>query len=79
MKADKLELAGIVTKCLKGGVFEVTLDLNKQIVTCKCSGKLMVNKIKILANDQVVVAISPYDLTKGIIVWRGNPKDYLKD
>lgn len=66
---DKLELEGIVTKQLKGSFFEVELE-NKMTVTCTLSGKLNMNKIRVLPNDKVTVAISPYDLTRGIITWR---------
>ena len=68
-KDDKLELEGIVTKKLKGSFFEVELE-NQMKITCTLSGKLNMNKIRILPNDKVTVAISPYDLTRGIITWR---------
>lgn len=67
---DKLELEGTVTKVLKGTNFEVTLDDNDMVVTCTMSGKLRINKIKIIQGDKVTVAISPYDLKRGIIIWR---------
>ena len=67
---DKLELPGVVTKILKGASFEVTLDDNNMVVVCKLGGKLRMNNIRVLLNDKVTVQISPYDLTKGIIVWR---------
>ena len=67
---DKIELEGTVTKVLKGTNFEVELDDNHQIIKCTMSGKLRINKIRILAGDKVIVAISPYDLTRGIIIWR---------
>ena len=67
---DKLELSGVVTKILKGASFEVTLDDNNHVVVCKLGGKLRMNNIRVLLNDKVTVQISPYDLTKGIIVWR---------
>ena len=66
---DKLEVEGIVTKKLKGSFFEVELE-NGMKVVCTLSGKLAMNKIRILQQDHVTVAISPYDLTRGIIVWR---------
>ena len=69
-KDDKLEMDGVVTKVLKGSLFEVTLNENDMKVTCTLSGKLSMNKIRILLSDKVTVAISPYDLTRGIITWR---------
>ena len=68
-KEDKLEVEGTVTKKLKGSFFEVELE-NGMKVTATLSGKLNMNKIRILPNDRVTVAISPYDLTRGIITWR---------
>lgn len=69
MANDKVELAGKVTKMLKGGKFEVELE-NGHVATCTPSGKIKMNHIKILVGDSVTVGISPYDLTKGIITWR---------
>lgn len=69
-KDDKLEMKGIVTKVLKGTNFEVKLNENDMIVKCSMSGKLRINKIKVIQGDEVTVAISPYDLSRGIIVWR---------
>lgn len=66
---DKLEMEGVVTKVLKGTNFEVKLE-NDMIVQCSMSGKLRINKIKVIQGDNVTVAISPYDLTRGIITWR---------
>jgi translation initiation factor IF-1 len=71
---DKLEMTGTVTKVLRGTTYEVTLDDVNKVIVCKISGKLRVNNISILQNDRVTVQISPYDLTKGIITWRGKKK-----
>ena len=67
---DNIELEGEVTKLLKGGMFEVTIPDNGMKVTCKVSGKLYINKIRILVGDTVTINVSPYDLTKGRITWR---------
>lgn len=73
MADDKFELEGVVTKVLKGGYFEVAVKFGdtEKTVTARPSGKLQTNHISILLNDMVIVAISPYDTTKGIIRWRG--------
>lgn len=73
MADDKFELEGKVTKVLKGGVFEVTVKAGNKdlVVTARPSGKLQINHISILLNDDVVVAVTPYDTSKGIIKWRG--------
>lgn len=67
---DKLEMDGTVTKVLPGTKFEVKLNDNEMTIICTMSGKLRVNNIKIIPGDVVTVTISPYDLTKGIIIWR---------
>ena len=69
-KADCLETEGVVTEVLPNATFKVQLP-NGHVITCYISGKLRMNYIKILEGDQVKVAMSPYDLTKGRITWRG--------
>ncbi len=69
-KADCLETEGVVTEVLPNATFKVELP-NKHVITCYISGKLRMNYIKILEGDQVKVEMSPYDLTKGRITWRG--------
>lgn len=67
--SDRFELEGTVTQKLKGGKFEVELENGKKIV-CTLGGKIKINNIRVLAGDKVAVDISPYDLTKGRIIWR---------
>lgn len=71
---DMIELDGTVTDIFPGAKFEVTISQenseNTMKVICTLSGKLRKNYIRIVAGDSVTVRISPYDLTKGIIVWR---------
>ncbi len=69
-KSDCLETEGVVTEVLKNATFKVQLT-NGHIITAYISGKLRMNYIKILAGDSVKVEMSPYDLTKGRITWRG--------
>lgn len=69
-KSDCLETEGVVTEVLPNATFEVKLP-NGHVITCYISGKLRMNYIKILEGDQVKVEMSPYDLTKGRITWRG--------
>jgi translation initiation factor IF-1 len=69
-KADCLETEGVVTEVLPNATFKVQLP-NGHVITCYISGKLRMNYIKILEGDQVKVEMSPYDLTKGRITWRG--------
>lgn len=69
-KSDCLETEGVVTEVLKNATFKVKLT-NGHVITAYISGKLRMNYIKILAGDNVKVEMSPYDLTKGRITWRG--------
>jgi translation initiation factor IF-1 len=68
-KKDAIEIEGIVAEKLPNAMFLVELD-NKHQVLCHLSGKLRVNFIKILPGDKVTIEMSPYDLTKGRIIWR---------
>ena len=70
MAGDKFELEGTVLDVLKGGKFRVKINETGAIVECTTSGRLKQNFIKIIKDDKVTVSMSPYDLTKGIIVWR---------
>jgi translation initiation factor IF-1 len=69
-KKDAIEFEGIVTDKLPNAMFKVELNENKHQVLCHLSGKLRVNYIKILPGDRVTIEMSPYDLTKGRIIWR---------
>lgn len=70
-KDDAIELTGIVTKVLAGSMYNVKLpDYNDLIVLCYLSGKMRKNFIKIAIGDKVKLEVSPYDLTKGRIVYR---------
>ena len=68
-KEDFIELNGVVTDLLKGAQFKVKLE-NDHVVTAHLNGKMRQNKIKLIEGDSVIVQMSPYDLTKGRIIWR---------
>ena len=70
-KQDLLEFKGKFIDLLPNAMFRVELIDNKQIVTAHTAGKLKKNRIRILQGDNVTVEISPYDLTKGRIIFRG--------
>ena len=72
-KKDVIEVEGSVIESLPNTIFLVELENGHQI-TAHISGKLRVNYIRILPGDKVVVELSPYDLTRGRIVWRGKGK-----
>ena len=69
-KKDAIEFDGTVLEKLPNAMFLVELMENKHQVLCHLSGKLRVNFIKILPGDRVTIEMSPYDLSKGRIVWR---------
>ena len=66
-KTDVIEIEGVVVEKLPNAMFKVELE-NGHIV--HISGKLRMNFIKILPGDKVTLEMSPYDLSKGRIVWR---------
>ena len=68
-KADVIEVEGKVVETLPNAMFQVELE-NGHKVLAHISGKLRMNYIKILPGDKVTIELSPYDLTKGRIVWR---------
>ena len=68
-KADVIEVEGTVLEKLPNAMFKVELE-NGHVVLGHISGKLRMNYIKILPGDTVTLEMSPYDLSKGRIVWR---------
>ena len=68
-KNDVIEVEGTVVEKLPNAMFLVELE-NGHRVLSHISGKLRMNFIKILPGDNVTIEMSPYDLTKGRIVWR---------
>ena len=67
-------MQGTVTQCLSNGMFRVELE-NGFNVLAHVSGKIRKNYIRILLGDKVTVELSPYDLTRGRIVYRLRKKD----
>ncbi len=68
-KEDVIEIEGTVVEALPNTNFKVRLD-NGHEVLAHISGKLRMNYIKILPGDKVKLELSPYDLSRGRIVWR---------
>ncbi|ARP70280.1 translation initiation factor IF-1 [Streptomyces pluripotens] len=64
-----IEVEGTVVECLRNATFQVELE-NGHKVLAHISGKIRKNYIKILPFDRVLVEISPYDLTRGRIIFR---------
>jgi len=69
-KEDVIEASGVVVEVLPNTMFRVELNNGHRILG-HISGKLRKHFIKILRGDKVVVELSPYDLSKGRIVYRG--------
>ncbi|TDD46208.1 translation initiation factor IF-1 [Kribbella antibiotica] len=68
-KAGALEMDGIVVESLRGATFRVELGNGHQVLA-HISGKIRKNYIKIIPDDRVLVELSPYDLTRGRIIFR---------
>jgi translation initiation factor IF-1 len=69
-KEEAIQMEGVVTETLPNTTFRVELE-NGHIVTAHISGKMRKNYIRILTGDSVTVELTPYDLSKGRIVYRG--------
>lgn len=69
-KNDVIEMQGIVVESLPNATFLVELESGQKILG-HISGKLRMNFIKILPGDKVTMELSPYDLSRGRITWRG--------
>ena len=72
-KEDVIEVLGVVDEALPNAMFSLKAAI-VHIVLAHLSGKLRQNYIKILPGDKVTMEISPYDLSRGRITWRGEKK-----
>jgi len=68
-KSDKIEVEGTVIEALPNTMFRVRLE-NGHEVLAHISGKMRMYYIRILLGDRVLVELSPYDLTRGRIIYR---------
>ena len=68
-KQDFLQFKGKVTELLPNATFKVKLENNHEVLA-HTAGKLRKNRIRVLAGDNVLVEVTPYDLTKGRIIFR---------
>jgi translation initiation factor IF-1 len=68
-KEEAIEVVGIVVETLPNAMFRVELE-NKHMVLAHVSGKMRKNFIRILPGDKILVELSPYDLSRGRIVYR---------
>lgn len=68
-KEEGIEVTGTIIERHPGGIFSVELDENHKVLA-QIAGKLRKHRIRILTGDRVNVELSPYDLTRGRIVYR---------
>ena len=68
-KEDAIEFQGVVSELLPNAMFKVKLDNDHEVIA-HTSGKMRKNRIRVLAGDDVLVQVTPYDLTKGRIIFR---------
>jgi translation initiation factor IF-1 len=69
LKEEQLEFPGLVTELLPNAVFRVKLENNHEIIA-HAAGRMRKNCIRVLAGDKVLVEMTPYDLSKGRIIFR---------
>ena len=65
-----MRMNGVVTEVLGNAMFRVKIENSEHLVTAYIGGKLRKHDIKVLAGDKVSMEMSPYDLTKGRIMYR---------
>ena len=68
-KSEAIEVEGVVLEKLPNAMFKVEIE-GGHVILAHISGKLRMNYIKILPGDKVTLEMSPYDLSKGRIIWR---------
>jgi translation initiation factor IF-1 len=69
VKSGAIEMEGIVKEALPNAMFRVELD-NGHKILAHISGKMRQNYIRILPHDRVIIELSPYDLSRGRLVYR---------
>jgi translation initiation factor IF-1 len=69
VKEEAIELDGVVSEVLPSAMFRVTIS-NGHSLLATAAGKMRKFRIRILAGDRVIVAVSPYDLGRGRITFR---------
>ncbi len=72
-KEECIEMEGIVIDTMPNTTFKIKLE-NEHIIHAHISGRMRKNNIRILTGDRVTVQLTPYDLTKGRIIFRNKEK-----
>jgi translation initiation factor IF-1 len=66
---DHIRLEGVITDVYAGGQFKVKTDAGAEVRAQLC-GRMRKNRIRVILGDRVTVALSPYDLSHGMIIYR---------
>lgn len=77
-KADAISVEGTVTETLPNAMFRVELEGGHRVLA-HISGKMRMHYIKILPGDRVTVELTPYDLSRGRITYRGKKKNRITE
>lgn len=69
-REDHIELDGVIEEACGGGKYRVKLDTASMMVMAQLNGRMKRHHIRVIPGDRVKVAVSPYDMTHGLIVFR---------
>lgn len=75
-KGDLVELSGKIIQAMGGGFYKIVLDESTTEVRARLSGRLKKYHIRVLPGDDVTVSVSPYDMSHGLITYRGKPRGH---
>jgi translation initiation factor IF-1 len=70
-KEETIECGGIVLECLPNEEFKVKLDDTDHVINAYIAGNMRKHQIRVIVGDRVTVELTPYDMTKGRIRFRG--------
>lgn len=80
MSKDVIELVGVIEEAYPNTTFKVRItsdEARDHVLLCHLAGRMRVHKVRILPGDRVKVEMTPYDLSKGRIVYRFRTDDPL--
>src|SRR4030095_1138864 len=72
-RSDLVQMEGVVKEVMVGGNFRVEVEGGHQVLA-QLAGNMRRNRIRVVLGDQVTVAVSPYDPTRGLIVFRAKER-----
>ena len=70
VKEEQFKIKGVIVEQLPNAMFRVKIETGDYEVIAHMSGRMRKNRIRVLQGDEVTVEMSPYDLTKGRIIYR---------